>query len=408
MTMRINAETMLIEEAAASPVQRADLAGKRTQYAKLVAKPKKLWIDIDNSPHVPFFLPIIDELEKEGVQLLLTARNMYQVCELLEYFRLPCKVVGSHYGKNKALKVICNCLRAIQLLPTVIRCRPDLAISHGARAQQLVSKLLGIPTVMMHDYEHSTKTGFLEPDWVIMPDVIPEGLMSKKEERVLRYPGLKEDVYIPRFKPDPAIFDQLGISRDDLLVTLRPPATEAHYHNPESEELFDETVRYFASKTHVRMVTLPRNSKQAQKLKEEWSDVIASGRMIIPGSPVDGLNLIWFSDLVVSGGGTMNREAAALGVPVYSIFRGKIGAVDRYLVQQNRLVLLETRSDIRTKIRLARWNRPAQPESRNRPVLQYLVNSILSLLSDDVRRHATKSTIESGSDPHVPVRSNIR
>jgi len=130
--------------------------------------------------------------------------------------------------------------------------------------------------------------------------------------------------------------------------------------------------------------------------------------MIIPGSPVDGLNLIWFSDLVVSGGGTMNREAAALGVPVYSIFRGKIGAVDRYLVQQNRLVLLETRSDIRTKIRLARWNRPAQPESRNRPVLQYLVNSILSLLSDDVRRHATKTTIESGSDPHVPVRSNIR
>jgi hypothetical protein len=59
-------------------------------------KRKKVWIDIDNSPHVPFFLPIVDELEKEGVELILTARNIYQVRELLEFFHLPCKVIGRH------------------------------------------------------------------------------------------------------------------------------------------------------------------------------------------------------------------------------------------------------------------------------------------------------------------------
>ena len=346
-------------------------------------KKKKVWIDIDNSPHVPFFLPIIREMELHGVDLILTARNMYQVCDLLEFFQLRCKVVGGHYGKNKVLKVVSNCARALQLVPTVLAARPDLAISHGSRAQMLLCKALGIPTMMMHDYEYSTKTGFLEPDWVLMPDVIPDGVMSRKTERVLRYPGLKEDVYIPTFRPDPSILAQLGISPDELVVTLRPPATEAHYHNPESELLFAETLRLLASEPHVRAVTLPRNARQSQQLRAEWADLISSGRMLVPATPVNGLNLIWFSDLVVSGGGTMNREAAALGVPVYSIFRGKIGAVDRYLEREGRLIMLENVRDVHAKIKLVRWDRPSQPGHREHPVLQCIVANILHILASD-------------------------
>jgi len=347
---------------------------------------KRVWIDIDNSPHVPFFMPIVDELEKQGIELTLTARNMYQVCELLDFFKLPCKVIGGHWGKNKLLKILCNCVRVLQLLPEIRKAKPDLAISHGSRAQLLASKILGIPTIMLHDYEFSTKTGFLEADWVLMPDVIPDGLMSKKSERVLRYPGLKEDVYIPRFRPDPSIFSQLNISPDNLIVTVRPPATEAHYHNPESEALFAETMRLLASDPNVRAITLPRNTRQGQQLQAEWGDLIASGCMVIPKSPVDGLNLLWFSDLVVSGGGTMNREAAALGVPVYSIFRGKIGAVDRYLTEQGRLTLVETPAEVRSKIKLVRWNRPSKPENRNIPALQCIVSNILSALAQHPRR----------------------
>jgi uncharacterized protein len=343
-------------------------------------KRKKVWIDIDNSPHVPFFLPIVEELEKQGIELILTARNIYQVRELLEFFHLPCTMIGRHYGKNKFLKVLGTFLRTLQLAPTAARLRPDVAISHGSRAQLLICKALGIPTMMMHDYEHSTKTGFLEPDWVLMPDVIPDGAMARKTDTVLRYPGLKEDVYIPRFNPDPSILPQLGISKDDLVVTVRPPATEAHYHNPESEILFAETLRLLSSNPKVRAVTLPRNARQGQQLRSEWSDLISSGRMLVPTAPLDGLNLIWFSDLVISGGGTMNREAAALGVPVYSIFRGKIGAVDRYLAENGRLIMIENVSDIHSKIKLVRWNRPPKPEDRNCPVLQCIVGNILSVL----------------------------
>jgi hypothetical protein len=176
---------------------------------------KKVWIDIDNSPHVPFFLPIIEELEKQGVELVLTARN------------IPCKVIGKHYGSNKFLKVFGTCLRVLQLAPMALSRRADVAVSHGSRAQLMLCKLLRIPTIMMHDYEHSTKTGFLEPDWFLMPDVIPTGAMAKHTDSIVRYPGLKEDVYVPRFRPDPSIFSQLGISRNDLLVTVRASRNSA-------------------------------------------------------------------------------------------------------------------------------------------------------------------------------------
>lgn len=341
---------------------------------------KRVWIDIDNSPHVPFFLPIVEELEKQGVELILTARNIYQVCELLDFFHLPCRVIGRHYGKNKLLKVFGTFVRTMQLAPTAASKKPDLAISHGSRAQLLICKAFGIPTIMMHDYEYSTKTGFLEPDWVLMPDVIPDGVMVKKSNTVLRYPGLKEDVYVPRFRPDPSIFSQLGISRDHLVITVRPPATEAHYHNPESEILFAETMRLLSANPRVRAVTLPRNARQGERLKTEWKDLIASGQMLIPDAPVDGLNLIWFSDLVISGGGTMNREAVALGVPVYSIFRGTTGAVDRYLAETGRMIMIESSADVHNKIKLVRWNRPSKPQDRNCPVLECIVGNILSVL----------------------------
>lgn len=368
---------------------------------KSVTRKKRVWLDIDNSPHVPFFVPIIRELEKYDIELILTARNMYQVCDLLEFFQLPCKVVGGHYGKNKLLKVLCNCLRALQLVPIVAGRRPDLAISHGSRAQVLVCKVLGIPTMMMHDYEYSVKTGFLEPNWVLMPDVIPQGVMSKRPDRVVRYPGLKEDVYTPGFRPDPSILSQLGILPDDLVVTVRPPATEAHYHNPESDVLFAETMRLLGSAPGVRIIVLPRNARQGQQLGADWSDLISAGRVLIPSKAVDGLNLIWFSDLVVSGGGTMNREAAALGVPVYSIFRGKIGAVDHYLEREGRLTLLENAHDVQTKIKLVRWNRPSQPDHRDRPVLQCIVANILSVLETNEPGHYVQSKMPANPNSKI-------
>jgi len=340
---------------------------------------KKIWIDLDNSPHVPFFMPIIEELQKRGHQILLTARDSYQVCELLEFHHLKCKVVGGHWGKNRFLKTLGTLGRAARLVPLALREKPDLAISLVSRAQILACKASGIPVVVTFDYEFVVKMQFLQPDWILVPEVIPDPGAGIAKKAVFRYPGLKEDVYVPRFKPDTALKEELGISETDLLVIVRPPATEAHYHNPESDELLSAALNFLTKQHDVRVVLLPRNDRQLGTLQKEWGEWIAKGKIVIPSQVMDGLNLIWNSDLVISGGGTMNREAAALGVPVYSIFRGKIGAVDRYLAGNGRLVLLERVEDIYTKIALERRKQARRDLSVGSAALRSISDAIISI-----------------------------
>jgi predicted glycosyltransferase len=349
-------------------------------HSRSTAGLKKIWIDLDNSPHVPFFIPIVQELRDRGYQVVLTARNSYQVCDLLSFHHISCKVVGKHWGKNRALKVLGTCLRALRLMSAVALEKPDLAVSHGSRSQILCAALLRVPTLLLYDYEHTAQTGFLRPDWVMAPSFVPKPQESRAKNPELRYPGLKEEVYVDRFRPDPSLKKHLGLAAGDLVVTVRPPATEAHYHNEESEALFGASMSRLVEQPGVRVILLPRNLKQADFLREQWKDSIDKRKVVIPHEVVDGLNLIWFSDLVISGGGTMNREAAALGVPVYSIFRGRIGAVDHYLAEQGRLTLIQNVEEVRTKIALVARHRATSPRQDDCPALQTIVDGIAKIL----------------------------
>jgi len=346
------------------------------------ARSKKIWIDLDNSPHVPFFLPIIDELEKRGYKIFLTARDSYQVCELLSFHGLSnrAKVVGRHWGKNRVAKILGTLLRVVQLLPRIMIEKPDLAVSHGSRAMTLTSFVLGTPTLVLFDYEFTSSAGGVKSDWVFGPDLIPESTRLDVRKGVMRYPGLKEDVYISHLKPDSSLRTQLGLDQADFVVTVRPPATEAHYHNPEAEILLEGVLDFLTQRPDVRVVLVPRNEHQAQELRVQWSTWIADRKIVIPEHVVNGLNLIWSSDLVISGGGTMNREAAALGVPVYSIFRGKIGAVDRYLAEKGRLMLIESLEDIRTKIVIKRRTQGQGLPMKSSAALDCIVEGIISIV----------------------------
>ncbi len=353
---------------------------------------KKIWIDLDNSPHVPFFIPIVEELRDRGYQVVLTARNSYQVCDLLKSHHISCKVVGKHWGKHRALKVLGTCLRALRLMSAIALEKPDLAVSHGSRSQILCAALLRIPTLLLYDYEHTAQTGFLRPDWVMASSFVPKVRKSKGKNPEMRYPGLKEDVYVGRFRPDPLLKKHLGLTDGNLVVTVRPPATEAHYHNQESEALFGASMSRLTEQPGVRVILLPRNLKQANLLRERWRGSINERKVVIPDGVVDGLNLIWFSDLVISGGVTMNREAAALGVPVYSIFRGRIGAVDQYLAEEGRLTLIKNIEEVRTKIALVARHRPASPRQDDCLALQTIVDGITKILD------ASPSVIRLDSD----------
>jgi len=366
----------------------SNLDGEQLQKASLApAAPKKppsrsakLWIDLDNSPHVPFFAPIIEALEHSGHSILLTARDCFQVCELADLHNLSYRRVGRHYGKNLIWKLAGLCWRSLQLVPTVLRDKPVLALSHGSRSQLLVTNLLGIPSVTIADYEFARIWMLVHPTWVMTPEMIADSTIHARTEHILKYPGIKEDVYVPRFHPDPRIAAEFGLDGTDVIILVRPPATEAHYHRRESDELFEAVLNFLGEKPQVRMILLPRNERQAADIRSKWVSLFAAGKILIPKSVVDGLNLIWYSDLVISGGGTMNREATALGVPVYSIFRGRIGAVDRYLASVKRLTLIENLEDIRNKLILKKRYRPSTVQERPNTALYTIIEHITTIL----------------------------
>jgi predicted glycosyltransferase len=340
----------------------------------MIVGKKRIWIDMDNSPHVPFFRPIIVELEKRGYSVVLTARDAFQVCELANMYQLKYEAIGSHSGKNIVMKTAGLFLRALQLLRVGLREQPIVAVSHGSRAQLLAAMLLRMPSISMDDYEHSREIA--NPTWMLMPDVIPESSVKAAKRGVLRYPGIKEDVYVPFFEPDRTVTTVLGVETTDLLVTIRPPAIEAHYHNPLSQELFEASMAHILSREDARVVVLPRSKVQKEAIERVWRKEIASRRVIIPQQAIDGLSLIWYSDLVISGGGTMNREAAALAVPVYSIFRGTIGAVDQYLCSEGRLTLIETVEDVPKKIALIRREKSGAERVRKSAALERIIEII--------------------------------
>ena len=339
---------------------------------------KTIWIDLDNTPHIPFFNPIIREIEKRGGRILLTARDCAQTCGMADLFSLNYQRIGRHYGKNKILKVAGTIYRSMQLIQAVRKNKIDLAVSHGSRAQALASKILKIPNIVIGDYEHAKL--LVKPSWIMVPELISPSGLSVSIDRIIRYPGIKEDVYVPDFQPDQVLRKSLSVGQDEILVTIRPPAVQAHYHNPESETLFTASVERLGLMDQIRMVILPRYEDQEGEIRKTWPDFMRSGKIIIPKKVLNGLNLLWFSDLVISGGGTMNREAAALGVPVYSIFRGKLGDVDRYLAKEGRLVLLESVEDVQNMLKIEKRVIPEAMPPTSRTTLNAVVEGILKAL----------------------------
>src|SRR6266403_5431110 len=168
-----------------APAKTEKHAAKRTKG--------KIWIDLDNTPHVPFFAPIIEELQKCNYSVMITARDCFQVRELADLFHLNYKLIGHHSGKSKIRKVAGLFFRALQLLPTILREKPDIAVSHCSRAQMIVSASLGIPSLQMGDYEFATPWVFVRPTWSMCPAVIPDEVVPGCPKRILKYPGIKED-----------------------------------------------------------------------------------------------------------------------------------------------------------------------------------------------------------------------
>ena len=343
----------------------------RIQKFYLESARKTIWIDLDNSPHVPLFAPIIKYYRVNGIDVLLTARNHSQTVELLNIHGLggTFEVIGKHYGKSKINKIRGLVERAWQLVTYVKRSggRVSVAVSHGSRSMVLAARWLGIPVISMYDYEHTETTIFNRfSDRVMVPERIPDevldniGLLASKR---VKYPGIKEELYTRYFQPDENFVKTLAeiTGRADLgntiLAVLRPPATTANYHAEKSEAVFDDILRYLVNDERVFTIIVPRTADQGDAIKATARSIRSSaGRCVILDEAVDGLNLAYAADLLISGGGTMNREAALLGVPVYSIFAGKLGSLDEQMEKEGLITFIREAGDVE-KIKLERRTR---------------------------------------------------
>src|SRR5947209_5210666 len=307
----------------------------------------RIWIDLANSPHVPFFRALIQEFERRGCEVLVTAREFAQTVEMAEMAGLRPVVIGGHGGRALSGKAGNLVGRSRALIGWARGRSFDLAVTHNSYAQTLAARVLKVRSVTLMDYEHqpANHLAFRLASRVIVPRAFPEEALRRfgaSARKVRRYEGTKEDVYLAAFAPDPHFAEtlfELGVKSDDVLVVIRPPARDALYHRFENE-LFDELLKRLSRRRDVKIILLARNLQQRTMYNQR------SANMILPHNALDGANLIAAADLVISAGGTMNREAAALGVPAATIYAGRWAAVDEELLREGRLKRIRTMEDL--------------------------------------------------------------
>ena len=297
----------------------------------------RVWIDVTNSPHVLVFRPLIRLLRERGAEVEVTAREYAQTLELLALHGIEATVVGGHGGASALGKARAMASRLPDLRRFARGRGFDVALAHGSHDLTLTARSLGISSATTFDYEYAWlqhQLGCRAATRVVVPDAIPRQRLERYGLRGMKlrtYPGLKEEYYLADLDPNPAVLDELGIDRSRMLVVLRPPPEVSQYHR-HANPLFLQTIRSLGTRDDVQAVVLPRIAEQREQVRN-----LLLPSVIVPEHAVDAQSLVAFADLVVSAGGTMNREAVALGVPVYTVFGGRLGGVDEALVREAKL-----------------------------------------------------------------------
>lgn len=332
-----------------------------------------IWIDLSNSPHVLFFKPIICELVSKGNKLFVTHRDFAQTKNLCEIFDLNSEEIGNHGGQGTVHKIRNILKRAHLLRKFAYGKKIDIAISHNSYSHCIAAKSLGLRylTIMDYEYQPANHINFRLANEVLVPftfelrDVRRYGATSRK---MVKYPGLKEEVYLSQFSYCKDFWKRnLSIvNTENIVCAVRPPATMAAYHNFENP-LFYKLIKYLGKQKNTTIVLFPRTKEQKSKLEKKFPD------FIYPDKAVDGAQLIANSDLVISAGGTMNREAAVLGTPAYTVYAGKMGSVDKYLIKEGKIKHVDKTSDF-PKIKLSKKNNKVKNVSRN--VFEFIVDRI--------------------------------
>ncbi len=318
----------------------------------------RIWVDCTAAAHPLVLRPIIERLEAAGHEVDVTTREYGQTTGILDRLGIPYETFGTHGGASTAAKAAALARRSTALARWAWPRRFGLALAHGSVDAAAVSAVLRMPLVQMQDYEHAglqRQLAFRAARRVLAPDAIPVEAMRRAgaaERKLFRYPGLKEDYYLADFEADRGVLAELGLDEGSVIAVVRPPPETSAYHAPNS--LYETLLDRLTATGGMQIVLIPRTAAQGERARARGAD-----SLIVPTAAIDAQSLIALADVVVSAGGTMNREAVALGTPVWTIFSGEMGAVDERLIEAGSLEVLE-RAD---QLRLEKRTTPVGPRT---------------------------------------------
>ncbi|MEI6126628.1 MAG: DUF354 domain-containing protein [Pseudomonadota bacterium] len=340
-----------------------------------------IWIDLANSPHVVFFEPIIRMLENKGHKIFVSMRSFAQTVPLAHRYGIQGEIIGQHGGANTLLKAVNLISRTAQLVKFAANKKIDIAVSHNSYTHALAGRLIGARVVTIMDYEGqpANHLAFRAAHKVIVPKAFPREALKKfgaYDRKVYTYEGFKEQLYLSDYMPDknfiPALLEACNLNagykiENKIIISIRTPPTMALYHHFQNI-FFDQLLAMLDRNPSTLCLVFPRDGIQRDYIKNKFKN------MHMPNVQLDGMDLCHYSDLVISAGGTMNREAAIIGTPAYSTFMGAMPAVDMELIKMGRMIHLENASDLQ-KIHFQKKIRGNILE--NPGLLNEIVNQIL-------------------------------
>ncbi|MBD0317081.1 MAG: DUF354 domain-containing protein [Thermoleophilia bacterium] len=310
----------------------------------------RIWVDLTNTAHVLVLRPLVELLEGEGHEVEVTARPLSHTVELLDDWGRPYTILGRHGGAARFGKARAAFGRIAQLLAFARHRQFDRALAHGSTDLPPACRVLGIPNTTMFDYEWATVQHHVIcrlATRVLVPDTIPLARLARygaRPPKLVRYAGLKEEYYLADFEPRATVLAELGVDPAAVIAVVRTAPSYALYLSGSENPLLPRVLARLAGEERTQTVVLARTPEQRAAIR-----ALGLPRVTVPERAIDGRSLVALADLLVSAGGTMNREAAVLGTPVYSIFEGRLGAVDERLAREGRLQLLRDPAQIRVE-----------------------------------------------------------
>ena len=307
----------------------------------------RIWVDFTNTAHVQVLRPLVELLEEEGHEVEMTARPLSQTVAMLDRWGRQAEVIGHHGGAGRLSKARAAVSRVRELRHWASGRRIDMGLAHGSTDLPAVCRLLRLPNTTMFDYEWASAQHHVNcrlATRVLVPDAIPAERLRRygaRPPKLVQYPGLKEEYFLADFEPDPSVLEQVGADPAKVVCVVRTAPSYALYLGGSENPLLPRLLERISGAEGAQAVVIARTPEQADAI-----DALRDPGVLVPRETVDGRSLVALADLLVSAGGTMNREAAVLGTPVWSIFEGKPGAVDEQLIAEGRLRMLADPADL--------------------------------------------------------------